>query len=110
MRSLTVADPFALPFTIDAAAADLVLVHVSAHAGDHPLLRDPTGTSWVAAHAEAHIIIDLSDVTLLNSGLCAWLFGLAAACRAGQVLVRGWNQHVRTQMRHMGLDRVLVVS
>ncbi len=103
---LTICDPFAQPFTV-VPSEDLVLVTVDRRAGEHPLLRTEVATAWLQEHAGRHLIVDLTQVTMLNSALVAWLIALATGNAPCRLVVRGACSQVARQIGQLRLQPLL---
>jgi hypothetical protein len=102
-------DTLLTPFVVD-VGPDTILVSVDGRAGQHPLLRTPAATSWIANHPDRLIIIELGQIGLLDSALVAWLITLAQTAVRSRLVVHGAGARVEGQLRHLRLDKIMTIG
>jgi hypothetical protein len=93
------------PFTVhEDPTACTVVFH--AEAGNHPLLANPLAAAWVERVRGRAVVIDCSQLDLVNSSVIGFLIRILVCLGAGRAAISGANPLVERQLRLAGVARL----
>jgi len=78
--------------------------------GLNPRLSTPSGHDWMARLQAKRIIIDLGEISHVNSVIVAWLLQLAQAAKPADLVLVDVSRQVAIQFNQLRLNHVLQVQ
>lgn len=94
-----------VPFSV-ACGDDGILITLHDGAGQHPGLSERQASRWIQG-AAVPVAVDLGRITLLNSRIVGWLFGLILDGPLTILDIRNANHHIHAQIQRVGLAAFL---
>jgi anti-anti-sigma regulatory factor len=91
-------------------ADDDVRVIVQQGIGLNPRLSTPASHTWLARVAVKRAVVDLGELSHVNSVIVAWLLQLAQAAKPADFVLANVNRQVAIQFNQLRLNHVLQVQ
>jgi len=87
-------------------------IHLAVHPGIglNPRLSTPISHSWIGRIAAKRVLVDLGELSHVNSVLVAWLLQLAQAAKPAELVLINVNRQVTIQFKQLRLNHVLQVQ